>query len=563
LFAAAVIALSLSGFVLLLVRIRQGSALTWPIKGRLEGLTLGSLLVVPAILLVTLAPKFYWESFSGDGAHTFESARLLLFQPLPFWSLASGEIAGWPGLTTMLFLFPTAWFIRLFGDLELAVRVPYLMFLVGVYAGILAVVSHRRPDPLRVPERLLLWLALVVYTVAMVFNASYSPYLADVALPTAQVTLAIALFLGFVPAFIQRSLPWLILFGLSTHLCLPSGLLLMGLWLGAAALLMRPRPWRWILRVAGVMIASVVLSMLAPILLTSLGQPSPGQEHGPMGLLKHFVFLQFSDVRRFVFVSFASGLMPSLALFAWRRQDPIARALAVVSVTYFFFFYFQANIALHYFSAVMILPLTVFWRIFPSANDSKKRSRMILATTLAGALSLAISLPTRSDVYMDSRRIGATIDNRLPGYEVSDPAVFKGSEILTNLFRYNWDPKVPEFEYGGSPLVWNYYSYHAEGNDAAVNYLVQRAENPPPEGMTLVTVEGSVALYLASDDLWREHRATRPAARVEHPLYSINRGILFRSVPLTDGPRVINVIEVLRAIGIDVEPILKRLGVRS
>ena len=54
------------------------------VLGGLASLTsLGLVLLIPYAALCLLAPKFYWDSFNGDGAHAFESARLLLGQPVP------------------------------------------------------------------------------------------------------------------------------------------------------------------------------------------------------------------------------------------------------------------------------------------------------------------------------------------------------------------------------------------------------------------------------------------------------------------------------------------------
>ncbi|MEQ1858250.1 MAG: hypothetical protein ABL963_17495, partial [Longimicrobiales bacterium] len=85
---------------------------------QLTGLTPGriaALLVVPCALASLLAPKFLWESFNSDGAHAFESARLLLVQAVPFWRPEAGEIAAFPGSNTFLFAYPVSWYIRLFG----------------------------------------------------------------------------------------------------------------------------------------------------------------------------------------------------------------------------------------------------------------------------------------------------------------------------------------------------------------------------------------------------------------------------------------------------------------
>src|SRR5262249_45764186 len=58
--------------------------------------------LVPLGLFIGLLPKFLWESFNGDGAHAFESARLAAHQFLPFWDRAAGDIASFPGMSTVL-----------------------------------------------------------------------------------------------------------------------------------------------------------------------------------------------------------------------------------------------------------------------------------------------------------------------------------------------------------------------------------------------------------------------------------------------------------------------------
>ena len=127
-FAATVVGCALICFGFFLMRLAQGRLSSWPLSQSHASTILLSLIVVPLILLIALSPKFYWENFNGDGAHAFESARLLLVQALPFWPSSAGEIASFPGVTSMLFAFPTSWFIRLFGEVEAAARLPFLIY---------------------------------------------------------------------------------------------------------------------------------------------------------------------------------------------------------------------------------------------------------------------------------------------------------------------------------------------------------------------------------------------------------------------------------------------------
>ncbi len=160
--------------------------------------TIVFLLLGPIFILIALSPKFYWENFNGDGAHTFEAARLLLNIPLPFFEAAAGGTATFPGMTSFLFIYPASWFVRLFGEIEYAVRLPLLLYLPLIYALVSALVQHGRPFRQNVIRDLLIWGALSVYTLALGYSATYNPFFADIALPATQDTLLMVCFLSFV-----------------------------------------------------------------------------------------------------------------------------------------------------------------------------------------------------------------------------------------------------------------------------------------------------------------------------------------------------------------------------
>lgn len=83
-FAAVVVGCALGCFGFLLVRLGQSRPLAWPLGKPYAGSTVLSMVISPVMVLIAFAPKFYWENFNGDGAHAFESARLLLVQSLLF-----------------------------------------------------------------------------------------------------------------------------------------------------------------------------------------------------------------------------------------------------------------------------------------------------------------------------------------------------------------------------------------------------------------------------------------------------------------------------------------------
>ncbi len=215
---------------------------------------------------------------------------------------------------------------------------------------------------------------------------------------------------------------------------------------------------------------------------------------------------------------------------------------------------------LHHFIPTMLLPLVVFWRS-KLISIPRFRRALLFGTGLAGALALLLSLPINASPHTSARVVGSAVEDRSAGYERADPAAFKRSEILSHLFPYAWDPAVPGEAYGGSPLMWNFYAHPRGDTPRQVNYVIQSSEDPAPTGWQLLAVEGEAALYLRSEAVWKRHLALRPPSPGGSPLYDIPRGIIFRSVPLDEGPRIINLVDVLEGVGVDLEPVLVRLGV--
>lgn len=556
-FVVVVAVCALACLGVLMRRMRRDSAWFQPFRAPHATTTLVSMIVFPLALLIALAPKFYWENFNGDGAHAYESARLLLVRALPFWDPAVGSIAIFPGLTSMLFAFPASWFIRLFGEVEAAVRLPFLLHLVAVYGGVLALVEHGRTQ-LGAAERWLIWAGLAVYTVVMSFSATYDPYSADIALPAAQDTLLMACYLGFLLAFLRRERAWMSLFAALTFLASPNGLLLLGLWMLAVWALWKPRPWRELLWSAAMVGGCVAVAAAAPRLLAAVNVPVAGGEYGPLQLFKRFAILQWADWHRLAFLVIPGGIVPAVALLAWRRQDQAARTVALVTVAYFALFYVQAHIALHYFAPVMLLPLIVYWRM-TSTWQRPARRLAVGGAALASLAALVVSLPAKASPQTTARLIGAAIEDRAGGYERFDPAAFRRAALLDRILPYDSDPRVPAQSYGGSSLAWNYYARARKTKPEDVNYVLQREDDPPPDSMRLVASSGDGALYVKSEAVLREHRALRPPTPAGSPLYSIPRGFLFSGALGEDAP-VIRVKKLLKKLGIDVDQIRRSVG---
>lgn len=556
-FILAVVCCLAAALAALLVRMKS-RPLNWPLTDRTEAGTLACMYAVPLILLVALAPKFFWEAFNGDGAHAYETARLLLHQAVPFWHEDAGVIAGFPGTTSFLFAYPASWFIRLFGELEVSVRLPLLLFLPALAAALFALIDHGRTRATDGFDRGLVWLALTTYVVVISFSATYSPYSADIALPATQDTLVVVAFLGFALAFFERSYMWAAVWAFLACASLPNGMLLIGFLLTGALLAQRPQPWRHVLAGgAAVAVAVVALSML-PLALALAGAPAPGSEYGAGGLITRFAFLQITDVTRLAYLLVPCGILPALALLAWRRQDTVSRVFTVTSAGYFLFAFVQAHAPLHYYIPAMVLPLIVYWRVLPA--DGARRTRWRAATAACGVAALWMSWPAEPGPYTASRDVGRSIEMRIPGYAAMVPAAMAASSLIEHVLPLDWDPTVPHSSFGGSPLAFQYYAY-THNNPAMRNYvLLPTGATPPDDAEEITSVEG-FSIFVRDRRTWDAHLALRPASPAGAWLYQQKRSILFRSVPHEGHPWIIDLPALAARAGVDVEGLARRMGV--
>jgi hypothetical protein len=562
-FAWLVALLTVVAAALVARRLRAGRRVAWPLADEAAWPFACAALVVPWLLLAALAPKFLWENFNGDGAHAFESTRVLLVRSVPFWPKSAGPVAVFPGMTSLLFAYPASWFQRLFGSIEVAERLPVILYLQALVGALFALARVGR-KAVRLPaEPWLLWLGSTAFLVSMAFSATYNQYMADIALPATQDTLLVVCFLGFVLAFLRGEVAWMALFGALTYVSLPSGLELMVFWMAAVWFVMSPRPART-LRVAGaILLICIVVAALIPRLLAAAGLPGPGEEYGLAGIFRYFAWLQLTDVRRLAYVVIPCGIAPAFALLFWRRQDSVARALTLVTIAYFLFFFVQAHISLHHFVPAMLLPLGVFWRLTPESATGVRRWQVFAA--VSGVLAIALALPPRATIDTSGRKIGSTIAIRLDDYARSEPATFKHSSLLAQAFPLDWDAVVPA-EYGGSPLVWNHYARHvtsgAEAQAPGVNYLIQPIADAAPVGWRRIDDDSVAALFIRNDSVWQADLALRPPTPAGAHLLNVPRSILFRSIKHDGHPHIIDVTATLERLGVNMTSILARLGVK-
>ncbi len=525
------------GFVLLVIvvllltaavgwrRVLREAGRSAPWSGDTNRATLLGLVLVTFLLLTLLAGKVFWESFNGDGAHAYESARLLLHHPVPFWPAEAGGISSYPGLKTFLSSYPVSWFIRLFGEIEAAARIPYALFLVGLYGGLIALIESGRARYAATLPRVLVWLGLTVFTLVMAYSATYNPYHADLALPGTEDTLFLAWCTGFILAFLEERAAGIAGFAVLTYTTSPGGLIILGLWCAAAFVLLTPRPWRACWIAAGTVVGCMVLERAAPGVLTVLGLPVPGNEHATGTLAQRLTDVQWRDIRRAAFVLVPGGILPALWLLTWSRQDRVARVLTVTAIAQFLFFYLQARISLHYFVPAMVLPLVVLYRDHGWTDPAVRRR--LLAATVAGALVAGwLSLPPDLTPHLQARVVGSAVLDEASGYDSVSASAIRRGNLLTHLFPGPGNNAVPEKSYGGSPLEWYYYAHRGVRNGPP-SYLLRPVGQAGPAGAERVADDGVTALYVLDGEAWRGHQGYRPAGQGLPSLYRIPKATLF------------------------------------
>ena len=515
-FVGVVAVCSLLAFGVLWWRMRGGRAVAWAV-GRPEGwAAVGSLLIGAWVVAAVLGPKIHWESFNGDGAHAYEAAGLLLHQSAPFWAEGVGGIGGFPSWNTWLFTYPSSWFARLFGPIESSARLPWILYLMLMGAGLSAVIGVMRERVMSWIEHGVMWLQLTCYVVVMAYSATYNPWHADIALPATQDTLLMACFLGVLWAWLTDRRGWIVLFVMMTYVSLPNGaalvamMLVFGLWVG------RWRSWRNA-TLAGALVVSVGLGAVMPMLLVKMGLPGPGGEYGGGDLIGRLMGLNPWQWQRVLCVVLPCGLAPAAGLLVWGWQTRRGQMVTLICAAYFLLFYVQRETAVHYFVPVMVLPLVVFWTLRPLAGGWARP--LWLVGGAAGALmAIWICVPRELGIDRSGHALGRAIEIRAAEGGAGRGSAYAAGDALHVLFPVTWDAAA-RGSFGGSSVPWRYYANRFDGD--AVNYVVQALDAAPPEGMSREAegAYGSWSVYVRDREVWLGHQAMRPAISIARPFW--------------------------------------------
>lgn len=483
------------------------------------------LVLGPLALLVITAPKIFWESFNGDGAHALWAARLALTRALPFFPPEAGGIAEWPGVTGLVYPYVPSWYMRLFGETEASVRLPFFLLLPVLHASVVSFASARGRRPLGMRGHLLLFGSLLGFSLIMMYSATYNPYLADPSMPGVMDVLVMIFVFGSLAAYARGDRGWLIVLTLLALMASPAALPVFGMMVVAVFLVTRPLPWRRTLLYGVGLVACLALLTVLPLVFAALGTPPPGTEHGAVTLMReNYGIVSFMSIERFGYVILACGIYPMWCFIRWSGSDDVSRAVMLVAVGQFGMYYIMGAAPLHYFVPAMLLPLAVFWYQRQRSDELWGRRAVVLQT--AGVVvTIGLALPATSSIHMATRTIGERID--VVGFDRDDPAVLDASSGFRGLFDRLVSPAVPDETFGVSSIALVYYANFVDRPSASSTYALVRAGGTYPRPGTRVATDSLAYVLVLDEQVWQSDRDARPLASLGTPVFVVPRDKLF------------------------------------
>ncbi|WP_170399733.1 hypothetical protein [Ruegeria arenilitoris] len=468
------------------------------LQGR--GWDVAGMILLPLLVLLLMAPKFYWEALNDDGAHSFLNATLFIARGLPFWPPESGPLGGYPTPKMMAEVFLQTGFMRVFGPSEAAIRFAYLPG-VSILLGVMLAFVRSPNDRTDIWSVFGLSAALLLFSFVMAFNPSYNPYFADIALPMTREPLIVLGVLGFILFFSENRFGWMAVVSTLALFTSPNGVLLIGFFLMAYLLLNRFQPIRQVIGAGLITLGIVALSSLIALLLERAGLTGSASEFSTGAILRRLRFVTIFDTQRILFWLLPCGILPGLTLLAWRWQDTLSRTLTLMTVTYVLFFYVQAyRILPHHFAPAVLLPLIVFWRLRPVQAAPAPGFAMALAGL---AVSTWISWPETLRPFSVTRDLGHRIAIETeadPFFDLDEIRITP--ELIRGAFPPAWSEDKLQDQYVAGSVSVYVHARMPTPADIEANYFVRMASDPlvagetqlgdPVEGRVLVTDRLSV-----------------------------------------------------------------------
>ncbi len=512
-FRDAIIGTTLVAWAILAARVVSGTVILPFFIGK-DYRRLAWLVGASLLTLYLLYPFIFWQDFNPDGLELLTMGRSLDLFLLP--RLPTGAPPGL-GVGMIAATYPVHWFISLFGPIEVAARLPLLLYGPLILAGLYGLIEWRSSRSLSISEDFAVALGLSVVIAAMVFNDAYYAYAVDIASPANIDLLAVSGMLAAAYFLWAKKPGWCVGFAMLAYFTRPTGLLFLVL-LGAGIAVSTSRHKGIRLRTVAIALAGcIVLAVLYNELL------SPSN----MGnILSRLRLLRIDDYGRLLFLLIPAGIIPPFALFYTRAHDSLSRSLTVITAGYLAFFYVVAFVALHHFTPVMILPLAVFWRV---VARSPSRPIIIGATVVAAAVALALVQPRCYMVDRTMRSLGHATDYKIGLYDggyAEYREAFDQKSLLDSLFRPWHQVEDPATELVGSP--WLQIRYAAQRDTSDINYIVQPLHDPDPAGFMKIADNGVGAVFVKDLDRWHRDRYTPPRTDCRSPVLELSKETLYR-----------------------------------
>lgn len=401
----------------------------------------GMAIGLAAILLATALfhREHFVQCFNGDGTWACELARSLRGHFLPYWEIepagSFGTVIGTPALVNPYWTFALQ---LLLGEGEVASRLPFALWWLGIFAVVLSIV---RPGDTRAKwlGAVPLALGLFLWTLWYTFYTGYYPYMSDLAEQGVGDALFTLLLLLALDCLRQKDLAgWVVLTALSS-LVLYAGPVMFVL-TGASALVWQPVPRE---RAIKALIAGTVAAAGITLFYVVWGWQEGCLAEWPSTLRMEYVEEYFAPVPRWrsglLFAGYfllGCGAIPAVALiraFRSKRTDPDAawnRTVATVVIAYLLIIMGAGYKNLHY--LVPLLPmLLILWLKLPRRPSHREDAPMPFpvagravtgwAAALAASGGLAVSVflcwPTSRPVFTLNRDLGAITTFQTDSYE--------------------------------------------------------------------------------------------------------------------------------------------------
>jgi hypothetical protein len=529
-FIAAVAVSAALAWALLAFRVFRGDRLPWPLVSKKDIRRLGWTVAIPVVVLTVMLPVIFWQDIHDDGLEALEIGRSLSTHVFPRFPMPGGVLGISAGMTAMAY--PVHWFVALFGPVEASARLPMLLYLPVLFCTLIQLIEWQAPRGLGFAEEAVLCLALGIYTVTMSYSASYDPYFADIAAPAAFETLTIACIAAAIYFLWSGRTFWFLFFSVMSYLCRPTGLLVLGLLGLAVALVLPEYRKRWLVAIAAAIGLCVFVSFVYDRVYIPwvIGQASFGYDSGSM--LDRMRYLRLIELSRINYGLFPSGILPFVSLLFFPWQDRLARVIAILSLSYFVFFFFQAFVALHHFVPVMILPLVVFWRVYLHHRGWFRRVSLP-AVALTSVVAFGLSLPRHFEINRTVRAIGQKTAILVGDYDTDYLTQVEHWELFFGLVPPDWEVEDPARELVSGYASLIYYSTRPKSPYASINYVVQAVGEPEPTGFTRIAADKGAAVYVKDQQEWEDDRFQPLRTDYRSPLYDIPRSTLFfyRGIP--------------------------------